>query len=390
MPKKSNTRRADGRIAVQVYIGTVDGKRKYKTVYGKTQKEAARKAADLKSLLNKGIDLTACDRTFQFWTIKYLQSRKSSLTPSNYKKTESRLQYFVDRFGDLPIEKIRLCDAETAINDLAACNPVTGKPSAKKTLIGYSSALKRCLDYAVANRIIDYNPCSILSVPEGAGKSTRDALTPEQQKWISETHHRAQRGAMIMLYAGLRRGELTALLWSDIDFENRTIAVNKSYDFRENAVKTTKTPSGIRTVPIPDILFDFLKSEKITSTLVFPNKNGEYIRESAWTRLWTSYMHTLNRKYGDFVNIEILGNKLPIVIDEFTPHQLRHTYCTLLYEAGIDAVTAKGLMGHKDISTTLGIYTHLSLDKAENDISKLNDFLQEKNTNASQMQVKKA
>ena len=390
MPKKSNTRRTDGRIAVQVYLGRIDGKRRYKTVYGKTQKEAEQKATELKSLLNKGIDLTACDRTFQFWAKKYLQSRKSSLTPSNYKKTESRLQYFVDRFGDLPIEKIRICDAEAAINDLAACNPVTGKPSAKKTLIGYSSALKRCLDYAVANRIIDYNPCSILSVPDGAGKKTRDALTAEQQKWVLEAQHRAQLGAMIMLYAGLRRGELTALLWSDIDFENRTITVNKSYDFRENEVKTTKTPSGIRTVPIPDVLFDFLKAQKITSTLVSPNKNGEYMRESAWTRLWTSYMHTLNRKYGDFVNIEILSNKLPMVIEEFTPHQLRHTYCTLLYEAGIDAVTAKGLMGHKDISTTLGIYTHLSRDKAEKDISKLNDFLQEKNANASQMQVKKA
>ena len=390
MPKKSNTRRTDGRIAVQVYLGRIDGKRKYKTVYGSTQKEAEQKATELKSLLNKGIDLTSCDRTFQFWAKKYLQSRKSSLTPSNYKTTESRLQYFVDRFGDLQIEKIRLCDAEAAINDLSACNPVTGKPSAKKTLIGYSSVLKRCLDYAVANRIIDYNPFSILSVPEGSGKNTRDALTAEQQKWVSETQHRAQLGAMIMLYAGLRRGELTALSWSDIDFKNRTITVNKSYDFRENEVKTTKTPSGIRAVPIPDVLFDFLKAQRITSTLVFPNKNGEYMRESAWRRLWKGYMHTLNRKYGDFVNIKILSNKLPMVIDEFTPHQLRHTYCTLLYEAGIDAVTAKGLMGHKDISTTLGIYTHLSRDKAEKDISKLNDFLQEKNTNASQMQVKKA
>lgn len=390
MPKKSNTRRADGRIAVQVYIGTKDGKRKYKTVYGKTQKEAAQKAADLKSLLNKGIDLTAGDRTFQFWAQKYMQSRKQALTPSHYKQIESRLQYFVDIFGNLPIEKIRLCDAENAINDLAVYNPITGKPSAKKTLIGYSSALKRCLDYAVANRIIDYNPCSMLSVPNGSGKATRNALTTEQQQYVLETNHRAQLGAMIMLYAGLRRGELTALLWSDINFTSRTINVNKSFDFHENKVKTTKTPSSIRTIPIPNVLFDFLKSEKPKSTLVFPNENGEYMRESAWTRLWKSYMQTLNRKYGDFENIEIIGNNIPMVIDEFTPHQLRHTYCTLLYESGIDAVAAKGLMGHKDISTTLGIYTHLSKDKAEKDISKLNDFLQEKNANASQMQVKKS
>ncbi len=390
MPKKSNTRRKDGRIAVQVYLGTENGKRQYKTVYGKTQKEAEQKANELKAMLHKGIDLTARDRTFRFWAEKYMNSRKANLTASMFKQSQSRLQFFVDRFGDAPMEKIRLCDAESAISDLAACNPVTGKPSAKKTLTEYAAVLKRCMDYAVANRVIDYNPFSILSVPNGAGKKTREALTSEQQQWIVDTPHRAQIGAMIMLYAGLRRGELTALLWSDIDFENRTITVNKSYDLRENVTKTTKTPSGIRVIPMPEALFGFLTTAKKTSTLVFPNTNGTYMHEAAWHRLWNGYLKTLNKKYGNFSNIEIFGRALPMVIKEFTPHQLRHTYCTLLYEAGIDAVTAKGLMGHKDISTTLGIYTHLSREKAEKDISKLDALLQSKNENASQVQVKKA
>ena len=103
------------------------------------------------------------------------------------------------------------------------------------------------------------------------------------------------------------------------------------------------------------------------------------MRESAWQRLWTSYMRTLNEKYGDFVHVYgMKKSELPMVIKTFTPHCLRHTYCTLLYESGVDAVTAKYLMGHKDIATTLGIYTHLSREKAERDISKLNDFLQQK------------
>lgn len=48
-------------------------------------------------------------------------------------------------------------------------------------------------------------------------------------------------------------------------------------------------------------------------------------------------------------------------IDAFTPHQLRHTFCTLMYFAGVDVMTARDQMGHKDISVTLGIYT--ALDK---------------------------
>lgn len=66
MPKKTNTRRADGRIVVQVYVGSVDGKRKYKSVYGKTQKEADQKAAELRAQLHRGVDLISENRTFCF------------------------------------------------------------------------------------------------------------------------------------------------------------------------------------------------------------------------------------------------------------------------------------------------------------------------------------
>ena len=76
MPKKSNTRRSDGRIAVQVYIGSIDGKRKYKTVYGKTQKEAEQKAAELRAQLHRGVDLISTDRTFSFWAERFLKTKK--------------------------------------------------------------------------------------------------------------------------------------------------------------------------------------------------------------------------------------------------------------------------------------------------------------------------
>lgn len=76
MPKKTNTRRADGRIVVQVYVGSVDGKRKYKSVYGKTQKEADQKAAELRAQLHRGVDLISENRTFAFWANRFLISKK--------------------------------------------------------------------------------------------------------------------------------------------------------------------------------------------------------------------------------------------------------------------------------------------------------------------------
>ena len=99
------------------------------------------------------------------------------------------------------------------------------------------------------------------------------------------------------------------------------------------------------------------------------------MREGAWERLWKSYMKTLNEKHGNFEKVIYRGKEKPFIIEPFTLHYLRHTYASILYEAGVDVLTAKELMGHSDIKTTLGIYTHLSREHKEKDITKLNDFL---------------
>lgn len=384
MPKKSNTRRSDGRIAVQVYLGRANGKRQYKTVYGKTQKEADQKAAALKAQLNKGIVLAGTDRTFQFWANQFLASKKNKVSQNWHDTLTHRMKCFTRILGNADVSKIRLCDVQMIIDDIANCNPTTNKPSSKKTMVEYSSLIKRCFDYIIANRVIEYNPCTLLSLPADGEKKKRKAISKEQQLWISETPHRAQTAAMIMLYTGLRRGELSALQWRDIDFENKSISVTKSYNFKEKYIKCPKTDAGNRTVPIPDILVEYLQNVKKTSLLVFPNTKGNYMTESAWQRLWANYMKELNKKYGCPLPEKAGGKnrkkkaidlKELITIDTFTPHNLRHTYCTLLYDAGVGVVTAKELMGHSDIKTTLSIYTHLSHEKEEKDIEKLNQYL---------------
>ena len=93
MPKKSNRKRSDGRIAVQVYLGRVDGVRKYKTVYGKTQKEVDQKARELKNQINKGIDLTSKDTTSSVWVSQWLKVKKKQVSLSQYKLYENRIMF---------------------------------------------------------------------------------------------------------------------------------------------------------------------------------------------------------------------------------------------------------------------------------------------------------
>lgn len=84
-------------------------------------------------------------------------------------------------------------------------------------------------------------------------------------------------------------------------------------------------------------------------------------------------MHYLNIRAGG--RDASRSNPKIIAMEPFTAHQLRHTYATMLYDAGVDTKSAQSLMGHASIEMTLKIYTHLSQRKKANSISKLNDFL---------------
>ncbi len=198
-----------------------------------------------------------------------------------------------------------------------------------------------------------------------------------EHAWIEETEHRAKPAAMLMMYSGLRRGEATALLWSDIDFVNATITVNKSYDFKNNCIKKPKTDAGTRIISVPEKLISYLKTLNKNSIYVLTSASGKMMTNDAWHSLWNSYICDLNLKYGTSINkhnkFDPKGNI--ITINPFTPHYLRHTFCTIMYEAGIDILTAQEQMGHSDAKTTLAIYTHLDKQHKKKNISKLNEYL---------------
>ncbi len=375
MPKLK--KRSDGRYQCSAVI---EGKRKY--FYGRTQKEALQKMNEAIALSSRGVDLISAESSFEQWGKSFLCSIRPSLTAQQYHIYETRLNYFIKIFGNIEIRLIRPHHIQQAVNDLAARNPATKKPTAKKTLIEYRSIVKRAFDYAVVNRAIEYNPCIMISLPKDAPKKERTIIADEQKQWIEDTPHRMQTAAMIMLYAGLRRGEAAALLWSDIDLKNKTISVNKSYDFYEKQEKGTKTEAGFRIIPIPDNLVSFLieKKSQDNSLYVLHLLDGQPITASALERLWRSYMTALNEKYGDFSNYYSMKKKQkkPLVIKTFTMHELRHTYCSTLYSAGVDLLTAKYLMGHKDVQTTLNVYTHLEKQKQEVSIDKLNQYYNKK------------
>ncbi len=388
MAKKKYSLRSDGRYETTVYIGNG----KYKHIYADTIKELEQKVIELKIQLGKGIDITAERDTFSVWAERWLKYKRSEISPKRYASYEYTVKHF-SSVANMQIAKIRTIDIQEIISDAAKAG------AAKQTLSQYKSVCRQIIQMAVDNRVMDYNPAIAVKIPKTATKTTKRALTEQEQKWfLAPTEHRGQLPAMIMLFAGLRRGELIPLQWSDIDLTNRTITVNKSVQMinsRPVVKKSTKTDAGMRIVQIPLVLSEYLKSQKRENFLVCTDTHGNMYTESAWERMWESYMKELNFKFGNFEGVMIENKngelkqfvlpksrfaptKIPMVIPPITAHWLRHTYITMLYLAGVDVLTAKEQAGHSDIHTTMQIYTHLDSEYKTTQINKLDEFLSHK------------
>lgn len=392
MAKSRVKKRPDGRYVMQIYIGMVDGKRKYKSVYGSTPKEVERKAQEVRIMLGKGMDVAAMRDTVEEWASRWINMKKLTVSKKHAITCEQKSKVISQYLGKTHITDLRTAEVQSMLIDIAKRGGIGGTPAARRTLIEYKSIISQICQMAIESRLMDYNPAKAAKIPATKPKETRRALTSEEQSWIVNTPHRAQTAAMIMMYAGLRRGELIPLTWSDIDLEKRTIRVNKSVEMvgnMPNLKAGAKSIAGNRIVNIPMALSDYLKSVPKESFLVCPDTKGGIMTESSFRRMWDSYLKDLNLKYGGFQKgtSKYDPRGLPMRIPRITPHMLRHTFCTLLYLSGVDVLTARDQMGHADISTTLAIYTHLDATHKSKAIDKLDSYIL---GDASQMQVKKS
>ena len=348
--------RADGRYQGKILVGVIDGKPKYKYVYAKTEKELKDRLAVLRVELGKGVDLTQ-PTSLSFWIDRFLARTEQTQTEEWHATCEARAERWRAYLGKADITQITTADLEDVLLSIARCNPVTGKPSSKKTVSEYASVIRRVFALAVRNRAITYDPSAYMEITTTAPKHRRDAITDAQIAAIRQTPHECRLPCLIMIYAGLRLGEVAALTWSDIDLQTRSILVNKSYNFKTCCVKSPKTAAGTRTVPIPAPLLEALTDTLRTALLVCPH-NGRVYTRSAWE-------YALEQ-YGDLLGFTVHA------------HELRHTYATILYEAEVDVLTAQHLLGHADSQTTMQIYTHLRDAKRAASVAKLDAYLSPK------------
>ena len=166
------------------------------------------------------------------------------------------------------------------------------------------------------------------------------------------------------MYMGLRIGEALALRNGDIDLKRNLIDVNKTLTTDKNDKvtmgDTTKTYSGLRQVPIPRFIRNFLIEQMNIATnhmdkQLFLSPNGNYVDNR-------NVNYILKKRLADLGVIRI------------STHSLRHTYGTRCVEAGMRAVALQRLMGHKDISVTMNTYTSIFNRYKEEELEKVNQY----------------
>ena len=384
MPRVKYKRRSDGRYQTKVYVGVDGGKPTYKYIYAATVSELERKAEELKYTLHKGGDILSGDQPFRTWARRFLQLKEGKVAYVYFTGIRARVDFWCDAIGDMPISKITRSDLQVHLDRLAKKNPTTGKPSSKKTLIDYRRTAGNVFDLAIDDRALNYNPAEKMEISANAEKKHRRALTAEEQRWILDTPHRAQTAALIMMLAGLRRGEVIPLQVRDVNLEDGTITIIRSVEMvngRSVVKDGGKTEAAQRVVNMPGTLVRYLQpllEGKSPFDLVVTDTRGKMLSDTAWKRMWDSYLLDLNIKYGKFTKqptSKFTPGGVPFVIPRLTPHMLRHTAATNMILSGMDAVSVQAQLGHADIQTTLNIYTHVTAGHRKAQVDKLDAFL---------------
>jgi integrase len=360
MPRQSLSRRADGRYRV---------KYKDQYFYGQTQTEALLKRDEYRQAEREGLK-SHCP-TVAAYAAEWLPAHKKTVSVKCYNDYAKQLDALCSVIGSFPLSIITPTDIKRVYSEKYE---------------GYSNyTIKRArmiynalFDSAVADGYIRVNPCRDKTArPHKGEEGTHRELTAEEDALLFAVDHPLRPAVMLMRYAGLRRGEALALnAMHDIDYSKNEIHVRRAVSFLSNQpiIKKPKTDAGTRTVP----LFEILRREieGINGYIAKSKKRNSVMSESAFRSAWASYIHavechingyTQKRWYGntreDKAIIEAGGELPPWKTFDIRPHDLRHSFCTMLRDAGVDMHLTMEWMGHGDEKMVLKIYDHVNEDR---------------------------
>lgn len=368
--KKGESQRKNGTYDFRY----IDLHKKRQCIYAKTLDELRKKEQDVMRDLADGIDYEAGRITVAELVDRYMNLRRNLKSNSMRAYSSAINRIHTDPFGQRPIKSIKLSDAKRWFVELH-------DQGLKQNTIGVIQCIVRpAFEMAVDDDMIRKNPFKFtLSDVVPADAYVRTALTQSQQelylKFLQEhSNGKYYDDIVILLGTGLRVSELYGLTKSDVDFKNRCVYVQRQLcrtAERPYFIAPPKTKSGIRTIPMTDMVYMAFK--RVLRSRVAPKDEPIIDGYSGFLFLdkhgmprvamhLQNHMRGIQKKY-----VAIYGNTLPVV----TPHVLRHTFCTNMQQAGLDVKSLQYFMGHSNASVTLDVYTHNSYETAEKAFKKI-------------------
>ena len=367
-------KRKDGRWEGRYTAGydPKTGKRIIKNVLGKTQAEVKQKLSTAMEAC-KAVDVVRSDdytvaEWLRTWFALYA---KPNIRPTTARSYQGSMElHIIPRIGCIKLNKLTGRDIQKLYKDLMENGRLRKAQKSKQpglsstTVRGIHMMLHNALDRAVKERLILRNPTEDCIIPK-VQKQEMKILHPEDMKAYLEAAEK--RGVLPMFYlelvSGIRKGELVALRWEDLDVEHRTISVSKQALGglgKELVVNRPKTENSIRAISIPQDAVDLLVREHEKhpeNPYLFPSPltGGMYHPDS---------VVNLHKKILKDAGLEHIRF-----------HDLRHTFATTALQNGVDVKTVSSMLGHYDAGFTLRTDTHATRQMQAQAAEKMVNFM---------------
>jgi integrase len=360
----------EGLWAASITVDTGQG-RKRKYFYGKTRKEVQEKLAAAVHERQQGTIVTAPHQTVEQFLTNWLVAHKPSVRPRTTERYEGfvRLQV-VPVIGHVRLDKLSAQHIQT----LYAQKLEEGlSPTTVHTLHGM---LHRALKDAVRWGLVVRNVCDLVSPPRRAHYEFKTLTKEQAQQLLTALHgHNMEALFVLALTTGMRRGEILALKWQDIDSKQNMLQVRRIFSRAKGkryVEAEPKTEKSRRSIVLPTIIVDLLKHHR-TNQQIAKLQAGEN---------WQEHDLVFCTALGTPLNPNKVLERFKTVLKKASLpdirfHDLRHSAATMLFAMGVHPKVVQELLGHNQISMTMDIYSHVLPTMQKDAMSMMNDALQE-------------